>query len=127
MANPGYGKRLAGDENPVAEPDFAHLNPRDAGIAVFVDHLETGHAMGHKVLAAEHPRHGQQAVRTSLGRITQAGHLRWIKEHITVEDNTMRWVTRTYWSRTRRSTEWCGDIRSLAACAGRERIHVERP
>ncbi|MEW2449169.1 hypothetical protein AB0896_16615 [Streptomyces parvulus] len=71
------------------------MSHRDAEIAVFVDRLETGHAMGHKVLAAEHPRHGQQAVRTSLGRITQVGHLRWIKEHITVEDNTMRWVTRT--------------------------------
>lgn len=110
MANPGYGKRLAGDENPVAEPDFAHLTPRDAEVAVFIDHLGTGHAMGHKVLAAEHPRYGQQAVRTSLGRITQAGHLRWIKEHITVEDNTMRWVTRTYWSRTRRSVEWWAEF-----------------
>ncbi|GAB2804483.1 hypothetical protein GCM10027073_41440 [Streptomyces chlorus] len=56
--------------------------------------------MAHKVLAAEHPRYGQQAMRTSLARITEAGHLRWIKEHITVEDHTMRWVTRTYWSRT---------------------------
>ncbi|MFD4259754.1 hypothetical protein ACFWR9_19550 [Streptomyces sp. NPDC058534] len=106
MANPGYGKRLAGDENPVADPDFAHLIPRDAEVAVFIDHLDTGHAMGHKALAAEHPRYGQQAMRSSLTRITHAGHLRWIKEHITVEDNTMRWVTRTYWSRTRRSAEW---------------------
>ncbi|MEU6290685.1 hypothetical protein [Streptomyces sp. NPDC046988] len=86
------------------------MSHRDAEIAVFVDRLESGHAMGHKVLAAEHPRYGQQAVRTSLGRITQAGHLRWIKEHITVEDNTMRWVTRTYWSRTRRSAEWWAEF-----------------
>jgi hypothetical protein len=62
--------------------------------------------MGHKALAAQHPRYGQQAMRSSLTRITEAGHLRWIKEHITVEDNTMRWVTRTYWSRTRRSEAW---------------------
>ncbi|MEU3664118.1 hypothetical protein AB0E77_30915 [Streptomyces sp. NPDC032940] len=106
MANPGYGKRLAGDEDPHADPDFAHLSPREAEIAVFVDHLEDGHAMGHKVLAAHHPRYGQQAMRTSLNRLAGAGHLRWIREHITVEDNTMRWVTRTYWSRTRRSEAW---------------------
>ncbi|CAL9503290.1 hypothetical protein SUDANB145_03467 [Streptomyces sp. enrichment culture] len=85
-------------------------------MAVFIDHLDTGHAMGHKVIAAEHPGFGQQATRSSLARITEAGHLRWIKEHITVEDNTMRWVTRTYWSRTRRSAEW-NDCRSLAPLA----------
>ncbi|MDN0198216.1 hypothetical protein [Streptomyces sp. S.PNR 29] len=110
MAKTGYGKRSAGDEDPHADPDFAHLSPRDREIAVFVDHLEDGHAMGYKAIAAEHPRYGQQAVRTSLGRITLAGHLRWIKEHITVEDNSMRWVTRTYWSRTRRSAEWWEDF-----------------
>ncbi len=110
MANPGYGKRLAGDEAPHADPDFAHLLPRDAEVAVFIDHLDSGHAMGHKVLAAEHPRYGQQSTRSSLTRITEAGHLRWIKEHITVEDNTMRWVTRTYWSRTRRSAEWWAEF-----------------
>ncbi|MGQ4388968.1 hypothetical protein [Streptomyces sp. SAS_270] len=106
MAKTGYGKRAAGDEDPHADPDFAHLSPQDREIAVFVDHLEEGHAMGHKAIAAEHPRYGQQASRSSLGRITLAGHLRWIKEHITVEDNSMRWVTRTYWSRTPRSLEW---------------------
>ncbi|MER7565392.1 hypothetical protein ACGFWE_28255 [Streptomyces sp. NPDC048523] len=110
MAKTGYGKRSAGDEDPHADPDFAHLSPRDREIAVFVDHLEEGHAMGYKAIAAAHPRYGQQAVRSSLGRITLAGHLRWIKEHITVEDASMRWVTRTYWSRTRRSTEWWEDF-----------------
>ena len=106
MAKTGYGKRSAGDEDPHADPDFAHLHPRDAEIAVFIDHLDNGHSMAQKVLAAEHPRYGQQAFHTALTRITEAGHLRWIKEHITVEDNSMRWVTRTYWSRTRRSPEW---------------------
>ncbi|WP_037885626.1 hypothetical protein [Streptomyces sp. NRRL S-646] len=110
MAKTGYGKRPAGDEDPYADPDFAHLSPRDREIAVFVDHLVEGHAMGYKVIAAAHPRYGQQAVRSSLGRITLAGHLRWIKEHITVEDNSMRWVTRTYWSRTHRSAEWWEDF-----------------
>lgn len=106
MAKTGYGKRSVGDEDPHADPDFAHLSPRDAEVAVFIDHLEDGHAMGHKVIAAEHPRYGQQAVRTSSGRLVHAGHLRWIKEHITIEDSSMRWVTRTYWSRTSRSVAW---------------------
>lgn len=106
MANSGYGKRPAGEEDPHADADFAHLLPRDAEIAVFLDHLDTGRSMSYKVLGAEHPRYGQGAMRTSLTRITEAGHLRWIKEHITAEGGSMRWVTRTYWSRTRRSAEW---------------------
>ncbi|MET7474998.1 hypothetical protein ABZT17_11650 [Streptomyces sp. NPDC005648] len=110
MAKTGYGKRPAGDEDPHADSDFAHLSPRDREIAVFVDHLDEGHAMGYKAIAAAHPRYGQQAVRSSLGRITLAGHLRWIKEHLTSEDNSMRWVTRTYWSRTSRSAEWWADF-----------------
>ncbi|MDQ0992084.1 hypothetical protein [Streptomyces sp. V3I7] len=110
MAKSGYGKRSAGDENPHGDPDFAHLSPRDREIAVFVDHLDDGHAMGYKAIAAVHPRYGQQAVRTSLKRVTAAGHLRHIREHLTVEDNSMRWVTRTYWSRTPRSPEWWAEF-----------------
>lgn len=110
MAKTGYGKRVVGDESPHADADFAHLCPRDVEIAVFVDHLDNGHAMGHKVIAAEHPHYGQQACRTSLRSLTEFGHLRWIKEHITVEDNSMRWVTRTYWSRTPRSLEWWAEF-----------------
>ncbi|MFI1681849.1 hypothetical protein [Streptomyces sp. NPDC020607] len=110
MAKSGYGKRLAGDAEPDTEPDFAHLAPRDAEFATFVDHLPDGAAMGHKVIAAEHPRYGQQATRTSLRRLTEAGHLRWVKEHITVEDNSMRWVTRTYWSREPKSPAWWAEF-----------------
>ncbi|WP_406475247.1 hypothetical protein [Streptomyces sp. NBC_01615] len=110
MAKTGYGKRATGDEDPHTDPDFAHLLPRDAEVAVFIDHLDNGHAMGHKVLAEVHPRYGQQAMRTSLNHLIDAGHLRWIKEHITLQDNTMRWVTRTYWSRTRRSPEWWAEF-----------------
>ncbi|WUG99427.1 hypothetical protein OHB29_24140 [Streptomyces violaceus] len=110
MAKSGYGKRPAGDEDPHSDPDFAHLSPRDREIAVFVDHLEEGHAMGYKAIAAVHPRYGQQAVRTSLRSVSEAGHSRQIREHITVEDNSMRWVTRTYWSRTRRSPEWWAEF-----------------
>jgi hypothetical protein len=110
MAKTGYGKRATGDEDPLADPDFAHLSQRDREIAVFVDHLEDGHAMGHKVIAAEHPRYGQQGTRISLGVLVLVGHLRWIREHITAADGSMRWVTRTYWSRTRRSAEWWADF-----------------
>ncbi|MFI6437510.1 hypothetical protein [Streptomyces sp. NPDC050759] len=110
MAKTGYGKRSAGDEDPHADPDFAHLSLQDAEVAVFIDHLDNGHSMAHKVLAEEHPRYGQQAMRSSLNRLIGAGHLRWIKEHITVEDNSMRWVTRTYWSRTPRSPEWWAEF-----------------
>jgi hypothetical protein len=45
MAKTGYGKRTAGDEDPHADPDFAHLSPRERELAVFVDHLEEGHAI----------------------------------------------------------------------------------
>ncbi len=110
MAKTGYGKRPVGDEDPHADADFAHLRPRDREIAVFIDHLDEGHAMGYKALAAVHPRYGQQAVRTSMQRLTDAGHLCHIREHLVIEDNSMRWVTRTYWSRTRRSAEWWADF-----------------
>ncbi|WP_430378874.1 hypothetical protein [Streptomyces sp. B1-3] len=110
MAKTGYGKRSAGDEDPHADPDFAHLSPRDREIAVFVDHLEEGHAMGYKAIAAAHPVHGQQFTRGCLKRLSNVGHLRQLREHITVEDDSMRWVTRTYWSRTRRSEEWWADF-----------------
>ncbi|MFG2125007.1 hypothetical protein [Streptomyces sp. NPDC048710] len=106
MAKTGYGKRSAGDEGPDADADFAHLGDRERDLAVFIDHLADGHAMGYKAVAAEHPLYGQQAVRVSMGRLGLVGHLHQIREHITVEDNSMRWVTRTYWSRTRRSRAW---------------------
>ncbi|MFD5696603.1 hypothetical protein [Streptomyces lasiicapitis] len=125
MAKTGYGKRPAGDEPPHADADFAHLGPREAELAEFIDALPTGAAMGHKALAAEHPRYGQQAVRTSMGRLTDAGHLRWVKEHLTVEDNSMRWVTRTYWSRERRSAEWWAEF--VRARHGRDVTHDYRP
>ncbi|WBO64833.1 hypothetical protein [Streptomyces camelliae] len=106
MAKTGYGKRSAGDEDPHADPDFAHLTGRERDLAVFMDRLQDGHAAGYKAIAAEHPLYGQQAVRASQGRLSSAGHLHRIREHITLEDNSMRWVTRTYWSRTPRSAEW---------------------
>ncbi|MEU3843190.1 hypothetical protein AB0E88_24515 [Streptomyces sp. NPDC028635] len=99
-----------GDEDPHADQDFAHLRDRERDLALFIDHLHDGHAMGYKAIAAHHPRYGQQAVRSSMRLLTDAGHLRHIREHITVEDNSMRWVTRTYWSRTPRSPEWWAEF-----------------
>ncbi|WP_349239256.1 hypothetical protein [Streptomyces sp. CC224B] len=110
MAKTGYGKRHASDEPPHSEADFAHLLQRDAEIAAFIDHLPVGAAMGHKAIAAEHPRYGQQAVRTSMGRLAEAGHLRWVREHLTLEDTSMRWVTRTYWSREAKSPAWWAEF-----------------
>ncbi len=106
MAKSGYGKRCVDDESPYTEADFGHVCQRDGEIGTFLHHLQEGAAMGHKAVASEHPNYGQQAVRTSMGRLSLAGHIRWVKEHITVEDNTKRWVTRTYWSGKPRSVEW---------------------
>ncbi|WP_309239352.1 hypothetical protein [Streptomyces lunaelactis] len=110
MANPGYGKRLAADENPCGEADFAHLPRRAAELASLIDRLPEGSAMGYKVLAATHPVHGQQACRSALRELTDAGHLRLVKEHLTLEDSSKRWVTRTYWSRIRRSDAWWAEF-----------------
>ncbi|MFI2202873.1 hypothetical protein ACH47Z_19255 [Streptomyces sp. NPDC020192] len=106
MAKTGYGKCSAGDEDPHADADFAHLGDRERDLAVFIDHLQDGQAVGYKAIAAAHPRYGQQATRVSLGRLIDAGHLLWIREHIALDDGSMRWVTRTYWSRTPRSAAW---------------------
>ncbi|WP_181805262.1 hypothetical protein [Streptomyces shenzhenensis] len=106
MAKTGYGKRSTGDEDPHADPDFAHLSARERDLAVFIDHLRDGHLMGYKAIAAEHPGYGQQATRAALANLSNAGHLHRIREHITLEDDSMRWVTRTYWSRTPRSAAW---------------------
>lgn len=42
MANPGYGKRSAPDQRPRTAHDFAHLPPREAAIAAYLDRLPDG-------------------------------------------------------------------------------------
>ncbi|MFD4221626.1 hypothetical protein [Streptomyces griseus] len=106
MAKVGYGKRDAPDQAPPRAADFAGLEPREAAIAAYVDRLPEGAAIGYKVLAEELPDYGQQACRSALDRLTRAGHLRRIKVHVTVSDGQMRWVTRTYFSRTARDAAW---------------------
>jgi hypothetical protein len=106
LAKSGYGKRTVPDQLPHSAEDFAHLATREAEIAGYVDRLPEGAAIGYKALAANIAAYGQQACAKALNRLSAAGNLRLIKEHLQVEDNTFRWVTRTYWSRTPRSDEW---------------------
>lgn len=106
LAKPGYGKRSAPDQRPRAEADFAHLRTREAAIAGYIDRSPEGSAIGYKALAAHLADYGQQACGKALNFLSDAGHLRRIKEHLQVEDNTFRWVTHTFFSRTPRDDGW---------------------
>ena len=105
-AKPGYGKRSAPDQLPRTGADFAHLRTREAAIAAYIDRLTEGAAIGYKPLAANVADYGQQACAKALKFLSEAGHLRLVKEHLTVADNSRRWVTRTYFSRTSRDDDW---------------------
>ncbi|MFP3988440.1 MarR family transcriptional regulator [Streptomyces sp. E11-3] len=122
MANPGYGKRSVFDQPPSRPGDFAHLPAREAYIAVFIDRLPEGAAMDAKTLAKALPLYGQQAVRTALNALSSAGHLRRVRQLADTADGGVRWVSRTYWSRTARNGEWwsqylSGDAPTAAAAA----------
>ncbi|MFI6702801.1 hypothetical protein ACIBJC_28310 [Streptomyces sp. NPDC050509] len=106
FANPGYGKRSAPDQRPRGEADFAHLRTREAAVAAYIDRLPEGSAIGYKALAANVADYGQQACGKALRFLSDAGHLRRVKEHLALEDNSFRWVTHTYFSRTARDDEW---------------------
>lgn len=106
LAKPGYGKRSAPDQLPRTGTDFAHLRTREAAIAAYIDRLSEGSAIGYKALAANVADYGQQACAKSLKFLSEAGHLRLVKEHLAVADNSLRWVTRTYFSRTSRDEAW---------------------
>ncbi|MFI9238942.1 hypothetical protein [Streptomyces sp. NPDC053079] len=106
MANPGYGKRLAPGQAPRRKGDFAHLPRREAAIAALIDALPEGAAMDAKTLAKLSPDYGQAACRSALNRLHIAGHLRRFRERVQAEDGGMRWVTRTYFSRTARDDGW---------------------
>ncbi|WP_434593035.1 hypothetical protein [Streptomyces sp. A5-4] len=105
-AKTGYGKRSASDQKPRGEADFVHLRPREAAVAAYIDRLPDGAAIGYKPLAANIADFGQQACGKALNFLSDAGHLRRVKEHLALEDNTFRWVTRTYFSRTARDDGW---------------------
>ncbi|MEU1511888.1 hypothetical protein ABZ490_06960 [Streptomyces sp. NPDC005811] len=105
MANPGYGKRSAPDQLRRTAHDFAHLPPREAAIAAYVDRLPEGADISVKTLAKTTP-YGQCALRTALNRIQAAGHLRRGRERVEAEDGGSRWITRSWWSRTARDDGW---------------------
>ncbi|MEV4431849.1 hypothetical protein [Streptomyces sp. NPDC049585] len=106
MARPGYGKRTAPDQAARTAADFTHLPAREAEIAAFIDRLPEGASMDAKSLAAQLPAYGQAACRTALRRLSEAGHLRRVKEHRKDDDGVYHWVTRTYFSRTARPDDW---------------------
>lgn len=104
MANPGYGKRSAPGQRPRASDDFAHLPPREAAIAAYVDRLPDGADISVKTLAKELP-YGQCALRTALNNLTRVGHLRRGREHL-AGSGSSRWVTRSWFTRTARDDGW---------------------
>ncbi|MFJ4360609.1 hypothetical protein ACIP25_30515 [Streptomyces massasporeus] len=128
MANPGYGKRTTPGQPPRTNQDFAHLPPREAAIAAYLDRLPDGADISVKTLAKQLP-YGQCALGTALNRIQQAGHLRRGRECITANDGSSRWITRSWWSRTARDDDWWaafsrGDLPQQAARPTRSRAHI---
>ncbi|WP_329166735.1 MarR family transcriptional regulator [Streptomyces sp. NBC_01267] len=105
MAAPGYGKRSAPDQAPRRTDDFLLLPERERYIAAFIDRLPEGAAMTVKTLARQLPRYGQQAVSTALTALSVAGYLRRIRR-LAGDGDQVRWVFRTFWSRTARDNEW---------------------
>jgi hypothetical protein len=83
------------------------LPERERYIAGYVDHLPDGAAMDIKSLARSIPLYGQMAVGSALRALGVAGHLRHAQCRVE-ERGQVRWVTRTFWSRTARDNEWWG-------------------
>ncbi|MEU2677848.1 MarR family transcriptional regulator [Streptomyces sp. NPDC007107] len=104
-ASPGYGKRSASGQRAPRTDDFALLPERERHIAGYVDRLPDGAAMDIKSLAKSLPLYGQMAVSSALKALGVAGHLRRVR-CLAGEGEQVRWVSRTYWSRTARDNEW---------------------
>lgn len=111
LARSGFGKRSAPGQEPRRKDDFAHLPPREASIAVYIDRLPEGAAMDGKSLAAQLPAYGQAACLTALRRLSEAGHLRRFAVPLKSEEGSTRWVTRTFFSRTPRDDAWWEAVR----------------
>ncbi|MFJ8749893.1 MarR family transcriptional regulator [Streptomyces sp. NPDC102441] len=105
-ANPGYGKRSTPDQRPPRPDDFALLPERERYVAGYVDHLPDGAAMDIKPLAKSLPLYGQMAVGSALRALGVAGHLRHVRCPADAGGGQIRWITRTYWSRTAHDNEW---------------------
>ncbi|MFE6934251.1 MarR family transcriptional regulator [Streptomyces sp. NPDC057699] len=104
-ARPGYGKRTATGQRAPRPDDFALMPERERYIAGYVDRLPDGAAMDIKSLAKSLPLYGQMAVSSALKALGVAGHLRRVR-CLAGEGDQVRWVSRTYWSRTARDNEW---------------------
>ncbi|MFE9782274.1 MarR family transcriptional regulator [Streptomyces sp. NPDC005775] len=104
-ASPGYGKRAVPGQSPSRADDFAFLPERERYIAGYVDRLPDGAAMNIKSLAKCLTLYGQMAVGSALRALGVAGHLRHVRCAIGNGEG-VRWVTRTFWSRTARDNEW---------------------
>ncbi|MGW1183184.1 MarR family transcriptional regulator [Streptomyces drozdowiczii] len=63
--------------------------------------------MSIKSLAKCQPLYGQMAVGSALRALAVAGHLRQVRCAVDGGEG-IRWVTRTFWSRTARDNEWWG-------------------
>ncbi|MFE3719326.1 MarR family transcriptional regulator [Streptomyces cyaneofuscatus] len=105
MAKPGYGKRSAPGQPERTPCDFGVLPVRERYVAAYVDHLPEGAAMSVKELAKQLPLYGQQAISSALTALSVAGHLRRVRCSVGAGDE-MRWVFRTFWSRTAHDNEW---------------------
>ncbi|MFC8591589.1 MarR family transcriptional regulator [Streptomyces atroolivaceus] len=117
-ANPGYGKRSAPDQRPSRPDDFALLPERERYVAGYVDHLPEGAAMDIKSLARSLPLYGQMAVGSALRALGVAGHLRHVRMPAEAGGGQVRWITRTYWSRTARDNAWwTAFLTGAAGCA----------
>ncbi|OKK25052.1 hypothetical protein AMK09_02410 [Streptomyces sp. CB02488] len=124
MAHPGYGKRTAPDQRPSHADDFALLPFRERYVAGFIERLPEGAAMSVKCLAKQLPLYGQQAISSALTALSVAGHLRRVR--CAVGDGAeVRWVFRTYWSRTAHDNEWWAN--RLAPAPMREPVPVSVP
>ncbi len=113
MAKAGYGKRTTPGQNPRSRDDFALLPARERYVAGFIDRLPDGAAISVKQLAKHCPLYGQQAIATSLNSLSVAGHYRRIRSRLTTNKDArtgkggeVRWIFRTFWSRTARDNEW---------------------
>ncbi|MFI1189128.1 MarR family transcriptional regulator [Streptomyces californicus] len=113
MAKAGYGKRNAPDQRPPTREDFALLPARERYVAGFIDRLPDGAAISVKQLAKHCPLYGQQAIATSLNSLSVAGHFRRVRSQLITDKDArtgrggeVRWIYRTFWSRTARDNEW---------------------
>ncbi|CAM5471924.1 hypothetical protein SABIM44S_02731 [Streptomyces abikoensis] len=126
MANPGYGKHNAPDQAPPGAHDFVHLPKREASIAAFIDRLPEGAAMDVKTLAKVLPDYGQQACRTAIQRLREAGHV-FLRPIAARTRAGVRWVTLTFFSRTARSQAWWEEHLADRAESASEPRHTPEP